>query len=70
VLRFQDTRQGANGYLDAANLTLRRPYALRPLELRLGAGQLVIFPSYVFHDVAPFYGRDARITVATNCWFS
>jgi hypothetical protein len=70
LLRFQDTRQGANGYLDAANVTLRRPYAMRPLELRLREGQLVIFPSYVFHDVAPFYGRDTRITVATNCWFT
>jgi hypothetical protein len=24
----------------------------------------------VFHEVAPFYGRDTRITVATNCWFA
>jgi hypothetical protein len=31
---------------------------------------LVMFPSYVFHEVAPFYGRDTRITVATNCWFA
>jgi len=23
----------------------------------------------VFHEVAPFYGSDTRITVATNCWF-
>jgi len=69
LLRFHDTRQGGNGYLDAANATLRRPFALRPLELRLREGQLVIFPSYLFHDVAPFYGRDRRITVASNCWF-
>ena len=70
VLRFHDTRAGANVYLDPANASLHRTYALRPLELRLAAGQLVIFPSYVFHDVAPFYGRDTRITVATNCWFT
>jgi uncharacterized protein (TIGR02466 family) len=70
VLRFQDTRQGANAFLDPANATLRRHYALQPLEVRLREGQLVIFPSYVFHDVAPFYGRGVRITVATNCWFT
>jgi len=70
MLRFHDTRAGANAYLDPANTLLHRPYALRPLELRLTPGQLVIFPSYLFHDVAPFYGRDTRITVATNCWFS
>jgi uncharacterized protein (TIGR02466 family) len=69
VLRFLDTRQGADTYTDPANTPLHRAYALRPLEIRLTAGQMVIFPSYVFHEVAPFYGRDMRITVATNCWF-
>jgi uncharacterized protein (TIGR02466 family) len=70
LLRFLDVRQGANAYLDPANATLRRAYALAPVELRLEAGQLVIFPSYVFHEVTPFYGSDTRITVATNCWFA
>jgi uncharacterized protein (TIGR02466 family) len=70
VLRFLDTRQGADAYTDPANMPLHRAYALRPLEIRLEAGQLVVFPSYVFHEVAPFYGRDTRITVATNCWFA
>jgi uncharacterized protein (TIGR02466 family) len=69
VLKFLDTRQGADAYIDPANATLERAYALRAFEMRLTAGQLVIFPSYVFHEVAPFYGRDSRITVATNCWF-
>jgi uncharacterized protein (TIGR02466 family) len=69
ILRFLDTRQGADAYLDPANATLQRAYALRPLEIRLAAGQMVVFPSYLFHEVAPFYGRDTRITVATNCWF-
>ena len=70
VLRFLDVRQGANAYLDPANVTLRRAYALAPVELKLEAGQLVIFPSYLFHEVTPFYGSDTRITVATNCWFT
>ena len=70
VLRFLDTRQGADAYIDPAIAPLHREYALRPLEFRLTAGQLIMFPSYVFHEVAPFYGRDTRITVATNCWFA
>jgi uncharacterized protein (TIGR02466 family) len=70
VLRFLDPRQGADAYLDGANSLLHRTFALRSLDLRLNAGQLVIFPSYVFHEVAPFYGRDTRITVASNCWFA
>jgi uncharacterized protein (TIGR02466 family) len=70
VLRFLDTRQGADTYIDPANSPLHRAYALSPLEIRLTAGQLVVFPSYVFHEVTPFYGADTRITVATNCWFA
>ena len=70
VLRFFDPRQGARAYLDPANAQLHPPFALRPLEFRLAAGDLVIFPSYLFHEVAPFYGADLRITVATNCWFA
>jgi uncharacterized protein (TIGR02466 family) len=69
VLRFFDTRQGADAFTDPANATLHRAFALRPLEIRLTPGQMVVFPSYVFHEVAPFHGRDSRITVATNCWF-
>ena len=70
VLRFFDTRPGADAYLDATNRRLKAPFAVRPLEFRLEDGQIVVFPSYVFHEVAPFYGRDTRITVATNCWFT
>ena len=70
VLRFLDVRQGANAYLDPANDSLHPAFALAPLEIKLDAGQLVIFPSYVFHEVAPFYGSDTRITVASNCWFA
>lgn len=69
VLRFLDPRQGAGAYLDPTNAALRRPYAVAPVEMRLAPGQLVVFPSYVFHEVAPFYGSDWRITVAANCWF-
>jgi uncharacterized protein (TIGR02466 family) len=70
LLRFFDPRHGASAYLDPANAKLHPPFALRPLEFRLEAGDLVIFPSYLFHEVAPFYGADLRITVATNCWFA
>ena len=24
-------------------------------------------PPYLFHEVPPFYGRDTRLTVASNC---
>lgn len=70
ALRILDPRQGAGAYLDRANGRMRSPFAVGALDLRLAAGDLVIFPSYLFHEVAPFYGRDVRITVASNCWFT
>ena len=69
VLRLFDPRQGANAFRDPANAQLKPAFALRPMELRLVEGQLIVFPSYLYHEVSPFYGRDLRITVATNCWF-
>jgi uncharacterized protein (TIGR02466 family) len=70
VLRVFDPRQGADAYSDPANSQLSPSFALRSLEFRLAAGDLVVFPSYLFHEVTPFYGRDTRITVASNCWFT
>jgi len=70
LLRFFDPRHGANSYTDPAIAALNRPYALKNVEFRLAEGQLVVFPSYLFHEVTPYYGRGTRITVATNCWFS
>lgn len=70
VLRFLDTRASADGYLDIGNRRLRPAFAFGPHEVLLEEGQLVVFPSFVFHEVSPFYGSDSRITVATNCWFT
>ena len=69
VLRFLDVRGGADAFQDPANARLPAPYRVGHRDLRLEAGQLVIFPSYLVHEVAPFHGGDTRITVATNCWF-
>jgi uncharacterized protein (TIGR02466 family) len=69
VLRFLDPRAGADAFLDATSRSLHAPFALKPREVRLEEGQIIIFPSYAFHEVSPFYGRDTRITVASNCWF-
>jgi uncharacterized protein (TIGR02466 family) len=69
ILRFFDPRQGADAYSDPTNVSLRPSFAPRFIQMRLEPGALVVFPSYLFHEVTPFYGRDVRITVATNCWF-
>jgi uncharacterized protein (TIGR02466 family) len=70
LLRLFDTRAGADAFLDPANQRLRQPFHVSDLDLQLQAGQLVVFPSYLFHEVTPYYGSDTRITVASNCWFT
>jgi len=70
LLRLFDTRTGADAYLDLATQRMRRPFAVGDLELQLRPGQLVVFPSYLFHEVTPYYGPHVRITVASNCWFT
>ena len=44
-------------------------YASSIRHVRFDAGQLVLFPSWVLHDVKPYEGEGERITVAFNCWF-
>jgi len=69
VLRFSDPRPHANMYLDPANMRLQRPYNHGSVNYALQAGQLVIFPSWLFHEVAPYFGQRPRITIASNYWF-
>lgn len=51
-----------------SNMTL--PYGFPVANVALDAGQLVIFPSWVLHDVKPFEGEGERTTIAFNCSFS
>jgi uncharacterized protein (TIGR02466 family) len=57
-------------HLDAGNDRMKLPYGYQVASLSLEAGQLVMFPSWVLHDVKPFEGTGERITVAFNCWFA
>jgi uncharacterized protein (TIGR02466 family) len=56
-------------HLDAGNARFSGAFAGGIRTLRMEAGQLVLFPSWVLHDVKPFEGEGERITVAFNCWF-
>ena len=56
-------------HMDAATLNLRDPFAPNVRALRLEPGQLVVFPSWILHDVKPLQGEGVRVTVAFNCWF-
>lgn len=70
VLRFHNPHYYSNMFLDPGNLKLLPPFHHGTWNVRLRSGQLVLFPSWVSHDVLPFYGDDERITIAFNCWFS
>jgi len=69
VLRFHNPHHYSNYFMDAGNAKLRAPYHHGTWSIRLQPGQLVLFPSWVQHEVLPFHGDGERITVAFNCWF-
>ncbi|HET7266670.1 MAG TPA: putative 2OG-Fe(II) oxygenase [Oleiagrimonas sp.] len=68
ALRFLDSRGPAGMYTDAGNAHLKSPYGFGSRALFLTPGQLVLFPSYLMHEVAPYFGQRERITVAFNAW--
>ncbi len=56
-------------HMDAGIANMQLPYAMQTAGLSLVPGQLVLFPSWVLHDVKPFDGEALRVTIAFNCWF-
>jgi uncharacterized protein (TIGR02466 family) len=68
ALRFLEARTTASMYLDAGNAHWREPFGMGEIAYNLRAGQLLLFPSYLMHEVAPYYGERPRITVAFNAW--
>lgn len=69
VLSFPHPNPGAGMYVDLATFSLRRPFTLAPRQFRLQPGQLLLFPSWLLHQVLPYQGEGERITVAFNAWF-
>ncbi len=69
VLHFQNPHQQAGMYQDPGNDHLNDDYTLRGRNFSLKAGEMVLFPSWLFHEVFPYQGEGERITVAFNCWF-
>jgi uncharacterized protein (TIGR02466 family) len=57
-------------HMDAGISNMQLPYGYQVANVSLEPGQLVMFPSWVLHDVKPFEGEGERITIAFNCWFT
>jgi hypothetical protein len=69
VLHFQNPHQLSGMFIDPANRQLRDGFTTKGRNVILKPGDLVLFPSWMFHEVFPFHGEGERITVAFNCWF-
>ena len=68
-LVFTDPNPAFGAYRDPGNVRLRAPYSAGNLVYKQKAGDLLLFPSHLPHETAPFFGRGERITVAFNCAF-
>lgn len=69
LLSFVSPMAANTMYLDMAIARMGQPYAYGPRNFKLKAGQLVLFPSWVLHEVRPYFGDGERITVAFNARF-
>ncbi|HET9033735.1 MAG TPA: putative 2OG-Fe(II) oxygenase [Dokdonella sp.] len=70
LLNFIHPHIGQSMYLDAGNERFKEPFGIQNFGLSLQPGQLVLFPSWLLHQVLPFYGEGERISVAFNCSMS
>ena len=69
LLRFHSPLAPVNMFIDPGNYRMDATFAHAPRSFQLQAGQLILFPSWLMHEVQPYFGDDPRITVAFNCWF-
>lgn len=56
-------------YIDMASAQMKAPFGGGHRKIRLQPGQLIMFPSWMLHEVYPYDGDDVRITVAFNARF-
>lgn len=68
IVRFHDPKSDSMMYMDPAIAQLQMPYRLGAFQLAHRAGQLVVFPSYLVHEVFPYTGQRPRIIIALNSW--
>lgn len=69
LLSFNNPASTAAMFLDLAVTNLKPPFDANGRSFKLQPGDLVIFPSWLQHQVTPHRGPGERITVAFNAWF-
>ena len=69
ALHFISPHIGTTSFIDRSCTNLGGQFSRENKMMRLKDGQLVLFPSWLLHEVKPYLGSKERITVAFNCWF-
>ena len=67
-VRFNDPRGPVDMHLDGGTEFLRTPFQSEAVEVTHVPGQLVLFPSWLSHEVRPYFGQRPRIVIAFNAW--
>ena len=67
-VKFYDPRGATFMHVDPGNERLDPRFTATPVYLGHQAGQLVIFPSWLMHEVLPYMGERERVVVAFNAW--
>lgn len=67
-IQFYDPRAGANMHQDSSNMYLKREYNTNGVAYQPRSGLMLIFPSYLHHEVLPYLGDKPRINIAANYW--
>lgn len=68
-LVFHDPHAHGWSYVDMAVARMAPPFNIGGMKLRLVPGQLILFPSWLLHEVLPYEGDTERITIAFNAKF-
>ncbi|MFQ5994673.1 MAG: TIGR02466 family protein [Acidiferrobacterales bacterium] len=68
AVKFYDPRGAAFMHVDPGNERFVPGFNTRPVYFIHKAGQLVMFPSWLMHEVLPYVGQTERIVVAYNAW--
>ncbi|MDX1489509.1 MAG: TIGR02466 family protein [Acidiferrobacterales bacterium] len=65
-VKFYDPRGASFMHVDEGNRRTDPRFSTTPVYLSHQEGQLVLFPSWLMHEVLPYVGQSERIVVAFN----
>ncbi len=66
AVRFHDPRSNANYYVDAGNKRMKLPVHYGSYQIQHEPGKLLIFPSYLTHEIFSYVGERPRVVVSFN----